>query len=83
MLALPTHCRDAILPATEEIADPALPAQTLYNRWHEAGARHRKCAVPGGGSDFEPFLYELGIPIMQVGFHGVFGVYHSGFDDMN
>jgi N-acetylated-alpha-linked acidic dipeptidase len=74
--------RDAILPATEKIADPALPSQTLYNRWSK---QSHVIAVrgPGGGSDFEPFLYELGIPIVQVGFHGVFGVYHSGFDDLN
>jgi N-acetylated-alpha-linked acidic dipeptidase len=74
--------RDAIVPATEEIADPALPSQTLYNRWQKQ-ARFIQVRGPGGGSDFEPFLYELGIPIMAVGFHGVFGVYHSGFDDLN
>jgi N-acetylated-alpha-linked acidic dipeptidase len=74
--------RDAIVPATEEIPDPALPTQTLYNRWQKQ-ARIIQVRGPGGGSDFEPFLYELGIPIMSVGFHGVFGVYHSGFDDLN
>ncbi len=73
---------DAILPATERVSDPALPAQTLFNRWQKQ-ARVMQVRGPGGGSDFEPFLYELGIPIMQVGFHGVFGVYHSGFDDIN
>ena len=74
--------RDAILPATEEIADPALPSQTLYNRWTKQ-SHVIQVRGPGGGSDFEPFLYELGIPILSVGFHGVFGVYHSGFDDLN
>ena len=74
--------RDAILPATEVISDPAAPSQTLYNRWQaqQGGITVRG---PGGGSDFEPFLYDIGIPIIQVGFHGVFGVYHSGFDDLN
>ncbi len=74
--------RDAILPATEGIADPALPSQTLYNRWSKQ-SHIIQVRGPGGGSDFEPFLYELGIPILSVGFHGVFGVYHSGFDDLN
>ena len=74
--------RDAIEPATREIPDPALPSQTLYNRWQKQ-ARTIQVRGPGGGSDFEPFLYELGVPIMSVGFHGVFGVYHSGFDDLN
>jgi len=74
--------RDAIVPATEAIKDPALPSQTLYNRWAKQ-ARFIQIRGPGGGSDFEPFLYELGIPILQVGFHGVFGVYHSGFDDIH
>ena len=74
--------RDAILPATEEIPDPASPSQMIFNRWkaQQGGINVRG---PGGGSDFEPFLYDLGIPILQVGFHGIFGVYHSGFDDLN
>jgi N-acetylated-alpha-linked acidic dipeptidase len=74
--------RDAILPATEEIPDPASPTQTLYDRWMKQ-SRVIQVRGPGGGSDFEPFLYQLGIPIMSVGFHGTFGVYHSGFDDLN
>lgn len=74
--------RDAIVPATERISDPAMPSQKLYERWQRqpGGTTTRG---PGGGSDFEPFLYDLGVPIMQVGFHGIFGVYHSGFDDLN
>jgi N-acetylated-alpha-linked acidic dipeptidase len=74
--------RDAIVPATERIADPAMPSQKLFQRW-QAQPGGTTIRGPGGGSDFEPFLYELGIPIMQVGFNGVFGVYHSGFDDLN
>ena len=74
--------REAILPATEAISDPAMPSQTLFQRW-QAQPGGIKVRGPGGGSDFEPFLYDLGIPIMQVGFHGIFGVYHSGFDDLH
>ena len=74
--------RDTIIPATERISDPASPAQRLFERW-EAQPGGTAIRGPGGGSDFEPFLYNLGVPIMQVGFHGIFGVYHSGFDDLN
>jgi N-acetylated-alpha-linked acidic dipeptidase len=74
--------RDTIIPATERISDPAAPAQRLFERW-EAQPGGTAIRGPGGGSDFEPFLYDLGVPIMQVGFHGTFGVYHSGFDDLN
>ena len=74
--------RDTLLPATERIPDPAMPTQTLFTRW-QSQPGGTKVRGPGGGSDFEPFLYELGVPIMEVGFHGVFGTYHSGFDDLN
>ncbi len=74
--------RDAILPATEVIPDPAAPSQTIFNRW-QAQKGGSTVRGPGGGSDFEPFLYDLGVPIVQVGFYGIFGVYHSGFDDLN
>ena len=74
--------RDAILPATESIEDSQTPGEKLYQRWNAqpGGTRVRG---PGGGSDFEPFLYDLGIPILEVGTFGVFGTYHGGFDDLN
>jgi hypothetical protein len=73
--------QDAILPATEVVPDPATPTQMLFQRWRaqDGGTTVRG---PGGGSDFEPFLYDLGIPIAELGFYGVFGTYHSGFDDL-
>lgn len=37
---------------------------------------------PGGGSDVESFLYDAGIPTIDWGFSGPFGVYHSAFDDL-
>jgi len=74
--------RDMILPATESIEDPRTPGEKLYQRWsaQPGGTRVRG---PGGGSDFEPFLYDLGIPVLEVGTYGIFGTYHSGFDDLN
>lgn len=74
--------QDAIVPATEMIPDPSTPTQTLFTRW-EAQPGGTTVRGPGGGSDFESFLYDLGIPIMELGFYGVFGTYHSGFDDLN
>ena len=41
-----------------------------------------KTRAPGGGSDHEPFLYLLGIPTLEFGYAGAFGVYHSVFDDL-
>ncbi|MBV8489543.1 MAG: M28 family peptidase [Candidatus Eremiobacteraeota bacterium] len=38
--------------------------------------------APGGGSDHEAFLYLVGIPTMDMGFAGPFGVYHSAYDDL-
>ena len=35
---------------------------------------------PGGGSDFAGFYNHLGIPIVEWGFGGPGGVYHSQYD---
>ncbi|MDX6614034.1 MAG: N-acetylated-alpha-linked acidic dipeptidase [Blastocatellia bacterium] len=34
----------------------------------------------GSGSDFTPFLQHLGVPAMDMGFGGDYGVYHSAYD---
>jgi N-acetylated-alpha-linked acidic dipeptidase len=36
---------------------------------------------PGGGSDFAGFYNHLGIPHLDWGFSGAYGVYHSQYDD--
>jgi N-acetylated-alpha-linked acidic dipeptidase len=36
---------------------------------------------PSGGSDYEPFIYALGTPIVNLGYGGAFGTYHSTYDD--
>ncbi len=68
--------------ATARIADPARNARTLLARW-EAQPGGVRVRAPGGGSDFEAFLYETGIPTVDSGFGGPFGVYHSAFDDLH
>ncbi len=70
-----------LAPATMAIKDPMEATRTLFDRW-QAQPRGARIAGPGGGSDFESFLYELGIPTLDMGFGGVFGVYHSSFDDL-
>ncbi len=40
-----------------------------------------KFGDPGGGSDFAGFANHLGIPILEYGFGGAGGVYHSAYDD--
>jgi N-acetylated-alpha-linked acidic dipeptidase len=34
----------------------------------------------GSGSDYTPFLQHLGIPSLDMGFNGDYGVYHSAYD---
>jgi N-acetylated-alpha-linked acidic dipeptidase len=71
----------SVLDATKRVRDPHTERQTIYDRW-AAQPRGVDIESPGGGSDHESFLYDLGIPVLEVGFGGSFGVYHSGFDDL-
>lgn len=68
--------------ASASIVDPRVERRSLATRWR-AQRGGMKLRTPGGGSDFEPFLYDLGIPIMEAGFGGRFGVYHSAYDDLH
>ncbi len=63
------------------VPDPRDRTRTVWEKWRQqpGGAITH---APGGGSDHEPFLYLLGIPVLQFGFAGPFGVYHSAFDDL-
>lgn len=48
-----------------------------------AGIGSVSLGPPGGGSDFEPFVYRAGVPVADIGFGGVLGTYHSAFDDFD
>ncbi|MGH9970951.1 MAG: M28 family metallopeptidase, partial [Pyrinomonadaceae bacterium] len=37
----------------------------------------------GSGSDYTPFLQHLGIPALDMGFGGDYGVYHSAYDSFH
>lgn len=52
-------------------------ARTVFEGWST-----KKAETPGGGSDHETFLFDLGIPTAGFGFDGPFGVYHSAYDDL-
>ncbi len=45
------------------------------------GIRDPKIDPPAGGSDFSSFIYALGTPILDIGYRGAFGTYHSPYDD--
>jgi N-acetylated-alpha-linked acidic dipeptidase len=46
-----------------------------------SGRFHPQLTPLGSGSDYTAFLDHLGIPALDVGFHGHYGVYHSIFDN--
>lgn len=76
--------------ATRAVEDPQTTQISLFDRWlknsqtaaHNRYLREPTVSTPGGGSDYEPFLFELGIPIANAGFGGPLGVYHSAYDDL-
>jgi N-acetylated-alpha-linked acidic dipeptidase len=58
---------------------------SVYSQWRAASrvAAGDEPAMgdPGGGSDFAGFYNHLGIPILDWGFGGPSGIYHSQYDD--
>jgi N-acetylated-alpha-linked acidic dipeptidase len=59
--------------------------------WHDADAKPNangtkpafspQLGAMGSGSDYTAFLDRFGVPCLDVGFHGGYGVYHSVYDD--
>jgi N-acetylated-alpha-linked acidic dipeptidase len=45
------------------------------------GISHPDIDPPSGGSDFESFIYTMGTPIVDMGYTGALGTYHSPYDD--
>jgi N-acetylated-alpha-linked acidic dipeptidase len=60
-------------------------AGSVYEQWRKANAvpvgSEPRMGDPGGGSDFAGFYNHLGIPIVDWGFGGSGGAYHSQYDD--
>jgi N-acetylated-alpha-linked acidic dipeptidase len=66
------------------IPDPSREG-SVYDVWRKranlsADSLEPQMGDPGGGSDFAGFYNHLGIPIVDWGFGGPTGVYHSSYD---
>jgi N-acetylated-alpha-linked acidic dipeptidase len=66
--------------------------KSLYEAWRATAMRDSKAGTPpfdsalvetriGSGSDHTVFLNHLGRPVINLGFTGDYGVYHSMYDD--
>jgi N-acetylated-alpha-linked acidic dipeptidase len=71
---------DGLWDAPTSTDDPAKPYPAASN-----GASGRRFSAQmnalGSGSDYTAFLDNLGVPSLDVGFNGRYGVYHSIYDD--
>lgn len=54
--------------------------QTVQRYWAKQD-RKEVISPPGLGSDHEPFTYHVGVPSAGIVYGGVFGTYHSAYDD--
>jgi N-acetylated-alpha-linked acidic dipeptidase len=79
-----------LVEATADVRAPS--GKSLYDAWLATWMRdHKAAAAPsmsamvetriGSGSDHTVFLNHLGRPVINLGFTGDYGVYHSGYDD--
>jgi N-acetylated-alpha-linked acidic dipeptidase len=76
--------------ATRDV--PAPTGGSVHEAWQATWMRDHKAAAPppladlietrvGSGSDHTVFLNHLGRPVINLGYTGDYGVYHSGYDD--
>jgi N-acetylated-alpha-linked acidic dipeptidase len=79
-----------LLEASKSVQAPS--GKSLYEAWRATSMREKKSAAPpadadlvetriGSGSDHTVFLNHLGRPVVNLGFTGDYGVYHSAYDD--
>jgi N-acetylated-alpha-linked acidic dipeptidase len=79
-----------LVQASKEVRAPS--GKTLYEAWRATAMRDSKAGSPpldsalvetriGSGSDHTVFLNHLGRPVINLGFTGDYGVYHSMYDD--
>jgi N-acetylated-alpha-linked acidic dipeptidase len=79
-----------LIEASKEVRAPS--GKSLYEAWRVTTERDKKTATPpadaalanpriGSGSDHTVFLNHLGRPVINLGFVGDYGVYHSSYDD--
>ncbi|HEX2211827.1 MAG TPA: M20/M25/M40 family metallo-hydrolase [Longimicrobium sp.] len=76
--------REVLRDVARAIPDPGGEG-SVYETWRRNGAvadsAEPAMGDPGGGSDFAGFYNHLGIPHLDWGFGGLYGVYHSQYDD--
>lgn len=79
--------------AARDVRDPKT-GQSVYAAWRERAREAQGDAEPaepieprigalGSGSDYTPFLQHLGVPSLDMGFSGSYGVYHSAYDSFH
>ena len=79
-----------LIEASKDVRVPS--GKSLYESWRVTTVRDKKLSAPpadaelanpriGSGSDHTVFLNHLGRPVINLGFVGDYGVYHSSYDD--
>jgi N-acetylated-alpha-linked acidic dipeptidase len=59
----------------------AAPESELFDmNGYEKPSTPPRIGALGSGSDYTPFLQHLGVPSLDMGFGGDYGVYHSAYD---
>ncbi len=76
--------RGVLRDVARHVPDPSNQG-SVYDVWRKhanlaADSLEPQMGDPGGGSDFAGFYNHLGIPIVDWGFGGPQGVYHSAYD---
>jgi N-acetylated-alpha-linked acidic dipeptidase len=73
----------SIYQAWQERAREARPATESADAGTDAPNAEARIGPLGSGSDYTPFLQHLGVPSLDMGFGGDYGVYHSAYDSFN
>src|SRR5438034_2443112 len=79
-----------LVEASKDVRAPS--EKSLYEAWRATTMRDSKASAPpfdsalvdtriGSGSDHTVFLSHVGRPVINLGFTGDYGVYHSMYDD--
>jgi len=76
--------RGILRDVAKRVPDPSKQG-SVYDVWRKhanlaADSLEPQMGDPGGGSDFAGFYNHLGIPIVDWGFGGPQGIYHSAYD---
>jgi N-acetylated-alpha-linked acidic dipeptidase len=76
--------RASLRDVAKKVPDPSGEG-SVYDVWRKranlaADSLEPSMGDPGGGSDFAGFYNHLGIPIVDWGFSGPQGIYHSAYD---